>query len=104
MKSRVWMSLFNFSGEGVNNNPVRGLVRELRAEANKGEEEEEEERVQAEQEVTGKGISRMDGEEMEERTRENQKETRLGRGMSIMNQVSVVEQREPGNRWCCVCQ
>ena len=96
------MSLFNFSGEGVNNNPVRGLVRELRAEANKGEEEEEE-RVQAEQEVTGKGISRMDGEEMEERTRENQKETRLGRGMSIMNQVSVVEQREPGNRYQGMC-
>ena len=44
------MSLFNFSGEGVNYNPVRGLVRELRAEANKREEEEEEEeeRVQAE--------------------------------------------------------
>ena len=34
------MSLFNFSGEGVNYNPVRGLVRELRAEANKREEEE----------------------------------------------------------------
>ena len=72
------MSLFNFSGEGVNYNPVRGLVRELRAEANKGEEEEEE-RVQAEQEVTGKGISRMDGEEMEERTRENQKDS-AGKG------------------------
>ena len=44
------MSLFNFSGEGVNVNcnPLKGLVRELRAEANKREEEEEEERVQAE--------------------------------------------------------
>ena len=36
------MSLFNFSGEGVNVNcnPLKGLVRELRAEANKREEEE----------------------------------------------------------------
>ena len=92
------MSLFNFSGEGVNNNPVRGLVRELRAEANKREEDEE--RVQAEREVTGKRISRMDGEERMSRTRK----TWLGRGLSIMNQVSVVEQREPGNRCCCVCQ
>ena len=101
------MSLFNFSGEGVNYNPLRGLVRELRAEANKrGEEEEateEEERIQAEREVTGKGISRMDGEEMEERMSRTRK-IRLGRGLSIMNQVSVVEEREPGNRCCCVCQ
>ena len=93
------MSLFNFSGEGVNvnYNPVRGLVRELRAEANKREEEEEE-RVQTEREVRGKGMSRM-----EERMSQTRK-TWLGRGLSIMNQVLVVEQREPGNRCCCVCQ
>ena len=100
------MSLFNFSGEGVNYNPLRGLVRELRAEARRGEEgeaTEEEERIEAEREITGKGISRMVGEELEERMSRTRK-TRLGRGMSIMNQVSVVEEKEPGNKCCCVCQ
>ena len=96
------MSLFNFSGEGVTYNPLRGLVRELRAQAaQRGEEEEE--RIEAERAVTGKGISRMDGEELEERMSRTRK-TRLGRGMSIMNQVSVVEEKEPGNKCCCVCQ
>ena len=101
------MSLFNFSGEGVNYNPLRGLVRELRAEAaERGEEEEateEEERIEEEREITGKGMSRMDGEEMEERMSRTRK-IRLGRGMSIMNQVSVVEETEPGDKCCCVCQ
>ena len=101
------MSLFNFSGEGVTYNPLRGLVRELRAQAaQRGEEEEgteEEERIEAERAVTGKGISRMDGEELEERMSRTTK-TRLGRGMSILNQVSVVDERELGNKCCCVCQ
>ena len=102
------MSLFNFSGEEVSYNPLRGLLRELRAQAKKrGEEEEEEateeeERIEAEREMTGKGISRMAGEELEERLARTRK-ARLGRGMSIMNQVSVVEQRE-ANKCCCVCQ
>ena len=99
------MSLFNFSGEEVNYNPLRGLVRELRAQARReeeGEATEEEERIEAEREITGKGISRMAGEEMEERMSRTRK-TRLGRGMSIMNQVSVEEEKEPGNKCCCVC-
>ena len=100
------MSLLNFSGEEVSYNPLRGLLRELRAQAQKrGEEEEateEEERIEAEREITGKGLSRMAGEELEERMARTRK-VRLGRGISIMNQVSVVEQRE-GNKCCCVCQ
>ena len=93
--------MFNFSGEGVNYNPLRGLVRELRAEARR--EEEGEATGEAEREITGKGISRMAGEELEERMSRTRK-TRLGRGMSIMNQVSVVEEKEPGDKCCCVCQ
>ena len=98
------MSLLNFSGEEVSYNPLRGLLRELRAQAKtRGEEAtEEEERIEAEREMTGKGISRMAGEELEERMASTRK-ARLGRGMSIMNQVSVVEQRE-GNKCCCICQ
>ena len=97
------MSLFNFSGEGVSYNPLRGLVRELREANRRGEEEnEEEEGIEAEGEITGKGVSRMAGEEMAERMSRTRKE-RLGRGMSIFNQVSVLEERE-GNKCCCVCQ
>jgi len=44
----------------------------------------------------------MAGEELEERMARTRK-VRLGRGISIMNQVSVVEQRD-GNKCCCVCQ
>ena len=62
------MSLFNFSGEGVSYNPLRGLVRELREANRRGEEENEEvEGIEAEREITGKGVSRMAGEEMSER-------------------------------------
>ena len=94
------MSLFNFSGEGVNYNPLRGLVRELREANKRGDEEDE--GNQAERDFTGKGVSRMAGEEMEERMSRTRKE-RLGRGMSILNQVSVLEERE-GKRCCCICQ